>query len=141
MTDKLTEVRGQLHTALVGALDLQDRRVHAYPQFGGAATPCAWVGLFTVTDPNGRGAVLEAPLVLAADGKAQDQVAWLDRATAAVWDAVRSVDAGAGRAKATVSTQDQLGPEGSSTVALTITVQVALATRTLCPQSAQLDQP
>lgn len=140
MTDKITETRTALHTMLTAALpDVQGRRVHAYPQFGGAVPPCAWVGLATVTD-QGRGATLEVPLVLAADGKVEHQVAWLDQATAAVWDGVRTVEAAGGKAQATSSSQDQLGPDGSTTVALTITVRVPLGVRTLCPQTAQLDQ-
>ena len=139
--DRISVVRGLLHDMLLAHTGLDPARVHRFPQFGGSPTPCAWVGLVTVTDPTGRGPVLEAPLVLAADGREEQQVADLDGITAAVWDAVRTVEAGGGKATTTGSSIDRIGPDGSTTFALTITVRVPLAVRTLCPQSVQLDQP
>lgn len=127
---QLTEARTAVHAQLM-ASGLPESRQHKYPQYGAYPTPCVWVGLPVVTDP-GNGVVLELPVVLAFDGEQRAQVEQLDERTAGLWDALRRVDCGAGKASVTRAEPQAIGPEGSVMLAVVLTVQVPLSVRTLC---------
>lgn len=139
--DRISEARGQLHTMLVARTELPAERVHRFPQFGGFPTPCVWVGLPTLSPGISGGTNVDFPLVLAADGREEQQVADLDAIAASVWDGAKTVAASGGKASPTSTAVDRLGPDGSTTFALTVIVRVPLAVKTLCPDTAQLDQP
>lgn len=142
MSSALTDARDALHVMLLaadltraatgGAMPLEKERRHRLPQAGNYPMPCAWVGLPSVSRTGGDDVQVEMPVVLAFDGSDDVQLTALDENGAVIWDAIGVVDLGAGSARAQSATVQRLGPEGSATFGLVVSVRIPLVTASLC---------
>lgn len=130
MSGKIADARARLYAALVPLLP--DGRVHRHVP-STVATPCIWIGHPRVTTRvQGRGStfiVCTLTVTIAVDGADVVQQQALDELTAIVWDACEQIS-GAQPISAVPRVLDIGGP---NTTGEDIDVEIATASRTLCP--------
>jgi len=134
VSDRVTEARAAVHAVLTGP-DLPAERTHLYPQAGQYPTPCAWVGLASLTSVQGGGKRLTIPVVAAFDGAQHEQIKAVDAETARLADGIETVKVHGQKARLLSATTEQIGPDGATTFAVVFTVELDLITRTLCEQT------
>jgi hypothetical protein len=138
----LDDARQLLHAELVAAfarVGWESERVHALPLLP-APVPGGWVDLPTVST-QGAGVVATFPLVIAVDGARAEQIRRLDALTAIVWERLRAVTIPTDAPRLSRGSTLQLLTAGlddldlgtANARAVTVTVQVPIAPRTLCP--------
>jgi hypothetical protein len=126
----LDGVRADVHAELVAelvAVGLPAESIHAYPP-DELAVPAAWiVSPFGMRPSDPRTIVAEVSVIVVVDGAEPAQLAALDRLQAAAWVALEH----AGTATLAVPTAFAAG--GPTLHAVTITADVDVDVRTLCP--------
>lgn len=138
----LDDARALLHAELVAAfarVGFEPERVDLYPP-APVRIPSAWVDLPTLSS-QGAGLVATFPLIVAVDGTVREQVRRLDALTAIVWERLRAltIPSDAPRLARGSTLQlltaglDDLDLGSANARAVTVTVQVPIAPRTLCP--------
>lgn len=133
MSDHISTTRAAVHAVLAGP-DLPAERTHLYPQLGQYPTPCAWVGLPTLTGPR-SGKTLTLPIVAAFDGAREEQVKKVDAETARLVDALDALKVNGQRSRLVSATTEPLGPDGATTFAVVLTYEFDLIVQTLCEQT------
>jgi hypothetical protein len=95
--------------------------------------PGGWVDAPTLSE-QGQGLVATFPLIVGVDGTDAKQVERLDAILAVVWELLDRAKLGNGSALSPLTAgPDDLDLGGPTARALTITAQVPIAPRTLCP--------
>jgi hypothetical protein len=126
----LDAVRATVHAALVAALEpagLPAYCVHLFPP-DELAVPAAWiVSPFGIRPSDPRTVVAEVSVILVVDGAEPAQLAALDVLEGSAWVALETV----GTATLAVATAFAAG--GPTLHAVTITADVDVDVRTLCP--------
>jgi hypothetical protein len=127
----LEDVRTTVHAALVaGVLDagvLPVTSVHPYPP-DELALPAIWVtSPFGMRPSDARTIVAEVSVIVAVDGAEAAQIAALDTLQAVAWVALETVGT------ATLATPTLLAAGGAALHAVTISADVDVDVRTLCP--------
>lgn len=131
----LAEARDLLHAQLVATFERvgwSPERARRLPLFP-VVVPGGWVDAATVSR-QGHGIVATFPLILAVDGTDEKQVERLDALTAILWELLYAAKfRGAAVDVLTAGLDDLDLGAGVNTRAVTVTAQVPLAVRTLCP--------
>jgi len=131
----LEDVRTDLHAALVeqlGAVGLPADAIHAFVP-DELATPTAWiVSPFGIRPQDPRTVVAEVSVIVVVDGAEPAQLANLDSLEAAAWVALEQVGT------ATLAAATALAGGGSTLHAVTLSGDVDVDVRTLCPPALEL---
>jgi hypothetical protein len=138
----LDDARRLLHAELVevfARVGWQAERVDLYPP-APVRVPSGWVDVATLST-QGQGAVATFPLIVAVDGTVRGQVERLDAITSALWERLfaLTIPQDAPRLPRGSTLQlltaglDDLDLGVASARAVTLTVQVPIAPRTMCP--------
>lgn len=126
----LDDVRTAVHAALIGELGtvgLPAGSIHAYPP-DELAVPAAWiVSPFGMRPQDPRTIVAEVSVIVVVDGAEPAQLAALDMLEAAAWVALETVGS------ATLAVPTAFAAGGPTLHAVTITADVDVDVRTLCP--------
>jgi hypothetical protein len=138
----LDDARVLLHAELVEAfarIGWEHERTEVYPRIP-VVIPGGWVDLPTVSS-QGAGLVATFPIIVAVDGAQHEQVRRLDALTAVLLERLRAlkIPLDAPRLPRGSTLQiltaglDDLDLGNANARAVTVTVQVPIAPRTLCP--------
>ena len=132
----LEDVRTTVHAALVaGVADagiLSVTSVHAYPPDELAVPACWIVSPFGMRPSDPRTIVAEVSVLIVVDGAEPAQIAALDVLESAAWIALESIGS------ATLAVPTAFAAGGPTLHAVTITADVDVDVRTLCPPSLEV---
>lgn len=130
----LAVTRAQVHAALVAGLAglLEADSIHDYAP-DELALPTVWIGSpFGIREGDPSSILAEVAVIVAVDGAEQAQLVALDALEAAVWVALDNV----GRSRLAIGSQLLVG--GPTVHAVTVTADVDVDVRTLCPPTLEL---